>query len=315
MKMWTWLRKRNLKRETESRLVAAQNNAIRTKHIKARIDKPQQNSKCRLFGNRDEIINHIISECSKLVQKEYKTRHDWVGKVIHWELCKTFKFDHTNKWYVHKPESVLEYETHKHLCFWDTNKSPNFGQTTRPYNNQRKKRNCRIVDFAVPTDSREKLKENEKKDKYLELTRELEKTVEHENNYHTNCNWCTWYSHQRICQRTRGLGNIRTSGDHPNYSIVEISQNIGDLKRLVFTQTSVKDRRLTLMWKTTNKWYMHNPESVQENETHKLLWYFNIQTDHQISARRPDLMIINRELAELWTLLSLQTTEWNSKKC
>ena len=46
---------------------------------------------------RDETINHIISECSKLAQKEYKTRHDSVGKVIHWEMCKKFKFDQTNK--------------------------------------------------------------------------------------------------------------------------------------------------------------------------------------------------------------------------
>ena len=48
---------------------------------------------------------------------EYKTRHDWVGKVIHWELCKKFKFDHTNKWYMHNPASVLENDTHKLL--WD----------------------------------------------------------------------------------------------------------------------------------------------------------------------------------------------------
>ena len=46
----TWLRKGNLKRETESLPIAAQNNAIRTNHIKARIDKTQQNSKCRLCG-------------------------------------------------------------------------------------------------------------------------------------------------------------------------------------------------------------------------------------------------------------------------
>ena len=45
---WTWLRKGNLKRKTESLLVAAQNSAIRTNYIKARIDKTQQNSKCRL---------------------------------------------------------------------------------------------------------------------------------------------------------------------------------------------------------------------------------------------------------------------------
>ena len=111
------LRKGNLKRETESFLIAAQNNAIRTNHIKARIDKTQQNSKCRLCGDRKETINYIISEYSKLVQKEYKTRHDWVDKVIHWELCKKLKFDQMNKWYMYNPESVLENVTRKFL--WD----------------------------------------------------------------------------------------------------------------------------------------------------------------------------------------------------
>ena len=82
-KTWLWLKKGNFKRETESLLITAQNNAVRTNHIKARIAKTQQNSKCRLCGDRDETINHIISECSKLAQKEYKTRHDWVGKVFH----------------------------------------------------------------------------------------------------------------------------------------------------------------------------------------------------------------------------------------
>ena len=75
-KTWTWLRKINPWRETESLLIAAQNNAIRSNHIKARIDKTQKISKCRLCGDRDETINHIISECSKLTQKEYKTRYD-----------------------------------------------------------------------------------------------------------------------------------------------------------------------------------------------------------------------------------------------
>ena len=77
--------------------MAAQDGAIRTNHIKTRIGKTQQNSKCRLCGDRDETINHIISECSKLAQKESKARHKWVGKVIPWEMCKKFKFDHANK--------------------------------------------------------------------------------------------------------------------------------------------------------------------------------------------------------------------------
>ena len=79
----------------------------------------QQNSKCRLCGDRDETIYHIISEWSKLAQREYKARHNWVGKVIHWEMCKKLKFDHTNKWYMHNPAPVLENATHKLL--WDFN--------------------------------------------------------------------------------------------------------------------------------------------------------------------------------------------------
>ena len=39
---------------------------------------------------------------------------------------------------------------------------------------------------------------------------------------------------------------------------------------------------------------MHNPAPVLENDSHKLLWDFNIQTDHLIPARRPDLIIINK---------------------
>ena len=57
---------------------------------------------------------------------KFKTRHDWVGKVIHWELCKRLKGDQTTKCYKHKSESVQENETHKIL--WDfekTNESPN----------------------------------------------------------------------------------------------------------------------------------------------------------------------------------------------
>ena len=62
------------------------------------------------------MINHIISKCSKSVQKEYKIRHDRVEKVIHGELCKKFKFDYMNKWYIHNPEFILENEMNKVLC-------------------------------------------------------------------------------------------------------------------------------------------------------------------------------------------------------
>ena len=173
---WTWLRKGNLNRETESLLLAALDNAIRTNHIKARTDKTQQNSKCRLCGDRDETINHIISECSKLALREYKTRHNWVGKASHWETYKKFKFDHTNKCYMHNPAAVQENDTYKLL--WDFEiHTMCLIAARRPdliiINN--KKRISKIVDFAVPADHRIKLKECEKKDKYLDLAREVNK--------------------------------------------------------------------------------------------------------------------------------------------
>ena len=40
---------------------------------------------------------------------------------------------------------------------------------------------------------------------------------------------------------------------------------------------------------------MHNPAAVLENDSHKLLWDFNLQTDHLIPAKRPDLIIINKK--------------------
>ena len=152
-KTWTGLRKGNFKRETESLLMASQNSAIRTNHIEARIDNTQENSKCRLCGDRDETINHIISECSKLAQKENKARHDWVGKAIHWEMCKKFKFDDANKWYMLNPEPVLENDTDKLLWDFDI-QMDHLISAQRPdliiINKKRKKRkkenlqNCRL---------------------------------------------------------------------------------------------------------------------------------------------------------------------------
>ena len=44
---------------------------------------------------------------------------------------------------------------------------------------------CKIVDSVGPADHRIKLRECEKKDNYLDLARELKKTMEHEGNKYT----------------------------------------------------------------------------------------------------------------------------------
>ena len=80
------------------------------------------------------------------------------------------------------------------------------------------------MNFDVPTNCRVKIKESEKRYKYIDLAREL-KTVEHEGDSDTNCVWFTCDNPQRI---GKGIGRIRNQGtsiDHPDYSIIIIGQN------------------------------------------------------------------------------------------
>ena len=74
--------------------------------------------------------------------------------------------------------------------------------------------------------------------------------MEHESYGDNNHIWCAWYCHQRFGIGNGGLGNKRTRGDHPNYSIVEIDQNTmespGDLRRLAVIRIPKKNHQLML---------------------------------------------------------------------
>ena len=76
-------------------------------------------------------------------------------------MCKKFKTDHMNKWYMHNPATVLENDTHKLLLDFDVQTDQLI--PVRPYNNQQKNRIGKTVDIAVQADHRIKLKECEKK--------------------------------------------------------------------------------------------------------------------------------------------------------
>ena len=78
---------------------------------------------------------------------------------------------------MHNPAPVLENNTHKLLWDFDVH-TDHLISARRPdliIINKKKKRTCKIVDFAAPSDHRIKLKECEKKDKYLDFVRELKK--------------------------------------------------------------------------------------------------------------------------------------------
>ena len=102
------------------------------------------------------------------------------------------------------------------------------------------------MDFAVPADQWVKLKEIKKRDKYLDLAKDL-KTMGHEDDADTDCNWCARNKPRSIRKGTGSVVNKRTSGDHPDDSIIKIGHNTdespGDLKRLVVTQTPVENHQ------------------------------------------------------------------------
>ena len=55
-----------------------------------------------------------------------------------------------------------------------------------------KKKNYRQVDFVIPQNIKTKIKESEKRDKYLDLARELKKSERNQSNGDTNRSWCSW---------------------------------------------------------------------------------------------------------------------------
>ena len=69
-------------------ILAAQDQALRTRYIQRASDGTNISPKCRKCNQKDETINHIASECPALAQNQHKKRHDTVAKAVHCNLCK-----------------------------------------------------------------------------------------------------------------------------------------------------------------------------------------------------------------------------------
>ena len=94
--------------------------------------------------------------------------------IIHWDLSAKCGFERSEKWYDHVAESVLENENYKLL--WDfIVRTDHEIEARRPdllFVDKREK-SCQIIDVAIPDDSRVREKEDEKVEKYQDLTREV----------------------------------------------------------------------------------------------------------------------------------------------
>ena len=173
-KTWQWLLKGDLKGCTEALICSAQEQALRTNYTQFHIDKTADSPLCRMCGERGESIYHLISECGKLAQHEYKRRHDDVARYVHWQLCQNVGIESCDKWYEHKPECVMENNDYK--IYWDF-----MIQCDRKIEARKPDvvliekwtKDVRIIDIAIPGDKRVKDKEIEKLEKYQMLKEEV----------------------------------------------------------------------------------------------------------------------------------------------
>jgi len=69
--MFLWLSKGDLKAETESEIVTAQDQALQTKYCATKILNTETDSKCRLCQQLEETIDHILSACPILAKEQY----------------------------------------------------------------------------------------------------------------------------------------------------------------------------------------------------------------------------------------------------
>ena len=95
-----------------------------------------------------------------------------MGKIVHWKLARQCNFEARDKWYEYDPES----EDYKIL--WDFSiQTDHIIESLRPdlVVVDKKERICKIIDFAVPGDSRVEEKGKDNIEKYQDLGRELQK--------------------------------------------------------------------------------------------------------------------------------------------
>jgi hypothetical protein len=86
--MFLWLTKGDLKAETESEIVAVQNQALLMKYYATKILNTETDRKCRLCKQFNETIDHIISACPILAKEQYIKCHDRVSAQLHFNICK-----------------------------------------------------------------------------------------------------------------------------------------------------------------------------------------------------------------------------------
>ena len=107
---YRWLKSGDIKGETESKIVAAQDQTISTNYFKNKTLKEETESKCRLCKQHEETVDHLHSGCPILAKNKYIMRHDKVCTHLRYSICKALGTEITDKWYTHMQNQCMKRE-------------------------------------------------------------------------------------------------------------------------------------------------------------------------------------------------------------
>ena len=162
-----WRTSSGLKAETGGLIIAAQDQSLETRLYHSNVIKDGTNPLCRMCGKFDESVDHIICGYPELAKTEYIQRHDNAASYIHWKVCPSYAMKTTDKWFEHKPETVVENKQamiFRNMPIHTDRKiaanKPDI--IIRDHTNQK----CQIIDMAVPSDRNISVKVVEKLSKY-----------------------------------------------------------------------------------------------------------------------------------------------------
>ena len=179
-----WLKAAGLKPETESFIIAAQDQSLPTRWYQKNIlEKPDVDPKCRLCGRFDETNDHLVSGCPELAKTEYIHRHNKAAAHMHWKICKEFGIEVKERWYEHEPKTVTENDSVTIL--WDM---PIHTDRTIAANRpdivlkNKKDKTCLLIDMTIPLDTNTSVKTTEKLTKYKDLEIKVERMWGAQNN-------------------------------------------------------------------------------------------------------------------------------------
>jgi hypothetical protein len=101
-----WLCSTGLKGETDSLIIATQNQAPGSRYHHQNIMQKPTDSKCSMCC-KAEHIKHIVAGCTTLALSKYTNRLNKVAGYIHRTICKLAGLQFTDKYHEHIPDSFM----------------------------------------------------------------------------------------------------------------------------------------------------------------------------------------------------------------